>query len=458
MAMSANAARIEHREPYVQLVDVTRDAALVAWGHFDLVGDEHGWRSESIPETIGMRAPALGRAAVEVFDRDGRIVAREVTDDVNHLWVGDLEPASTYGYRVTIDGETWGEGDRFDWSPTGLRPASRRPGHLLRTHPEADRPDPITFLAIGDFGVGLNSPNGPHQLGVARTMQRLAGAYDVRFIVGLGDTIYHGPGGPEDASGADDDDWWLAFFQPYRYLLDHLPFYPTAGNHDGADEEAADDRAQLEDNLYLSARFRPRAEMGRASLDPGLFYRLELGSLLELICIDSTWGAEEGFHAFDDPQHLDWIEESLTSGGARWRIPFCHHPAWCAGPDHGGMAEQVDRLVPLYRQSGVRLLLHGHEHNFQHGCVDGLDHVISGAGGKVDRRTPVAFEEAGSLSWAAEPHCLLVQVAEDRLTIVPFGATPPGGQPSPLLRTDRDGSPVDGPITLHWDRPGEHPI
>ncbi|MEJ7785525.1 MAG: hypothetical protein WKF96_12030, partial [Solirubrobacteraceae bacterium] len=25
-----------------------------------------------------------------------------------------------------------------------------------------------------------------------------------------------------------------AFFQPYRYLLDHLPFYPTAGNHDGA--------------------------------------------------------------------------------------------------------------------------------------------------------------------------------------------------------------------------------
>jgi hypothetical protein len=448
--------KTEHREPYVQLVDVTRDSALVAWGHFDLVGDEHGWRSESVPETIGMRAPALGHAVVEVLDDDDRVVAREATDDANHLWVGELRPATTYRYRVLVDGEPWGGGERYDWSPDGLRPASRAPGLMLRTHPEADRPDPITFLAVGDFGVGLNSPNGPHQLGVARTMQRLADAYDVRCIVGLGDTIYHGPGGPDDHSGADDDDWWLAFFQPYRYLLDHLPFYPTAGNHDGADEEAADDRAQLEDNLYLSARFRPRAEVGRASLDPGLFYRLELGSLLELICIDSTQADDAPGRAFDDPRHHQWIEEALTTGDARWRIPFSHHPVWCAGPDHSGMQEQVDRLVPLYRKGGVRLLLHGHEHNFQHGQVDGLDHIITGAGGKVDHRTPVAFEEAGTCSWAAEPHCLLIQVAEDHLTVVPFGATPPGGQPQPLVRQDRSGAPVDGPITLHWDHPGDH--
>ena len=88
-------------------------------------------------------------------------------------------------------------------------------------------------------------------------MQRLADAFDVRFVVTLGDTIYHGPGGPTDRSGAHDDDWWLTYFQPYRYLIDHLAFYPTAGNHDGSDEEAADDRGQLEDNLYLTTRFAP---------------------------------------------------------------------------------------------------------------------------------------------------------------------------------------------------------
>ena len=36
------------------------------------------------------------------------------------------------------------------------------------------------------------------------------------------------------------------------------------------------------------------------------------------------------------------------------------------------MVEQETRLVPLYRTAGVRLMLHGHEHNFQHGEVDGL--------------------------------------------------------------------------------------
>ena len=178
-------------------------------------------------------------------------------------------------------------------------------------------------------------------------MQRLADAFDVRFVVTLGDTIYHGPGGRTDHSGAHDDDWWLTYFQPYRYLIDHLAVYPTAGNHDGSDEEAADDRGQLEDNLYLTTRFAPRAEAGRASLGPGLFYRLQVGALLELLCVDTTWGAERGEHWFDDPDHSAWLDHTLASGGdVTWRVPFCHHPAWSAGPHHESMQAQIERLVP----------------------------------------------------------------------------------------------------------------
>lgn len=439
-----------HVEPYVHLVDVTSDSALVAWGCFHLDGDEDGWRAMPSGETIGERSEPVGRAAVEVLDDDGAIVARTAVDDANHAWVEGLTPATTYRYRVLIDGEPWAVGERFDWSPDGLRPASRPLDLRLRTHPEADRPDPITFLAVGDAGVGIASgASGQRQLAVARTMQRLADAYDVRFIVTLGDTIYHGPGGPTDHSGAVDDDWWLAWFQPYRYLLDHLPMYPTAGNHDGDDEEQSDDRGQLEDNLYLRSRFDPRAEVGRASLGPGLFYRLRLGTLLELLCVDSTWGSERGRHWFDEPHHHDWLERSLADADAGpWRIPFCHHPAWCAGPHHEGMSEQVDSLVPLYRDNGVRLLLHGHEHNFQHGSVDGLDYVVSGAGGKLQPDPPVRFDEAGTASWAAEPHCLLIQVADDRLVVAPVGATPPGGTPRPLVRVDVHGERTDAPIVL----------
>lgn len=440
-------------EPYVHLVDVTSDSALVGWGTFHLEGEGPALRARPSGETIGERSTPLGRAAVEVLDGDGDVVARTVVDDANHAWVGGLAPGTDYRYRVLLDGEPFAAGDRYDWSPDGLRRARRPLDLRLRTHVEPDRPDPVTFLAVGDLGVGIASPeHGRQQLAVARSMQRLADAHDVRFVVTLGDTIYHGPGGPTDHSGAVDDDWWLAWFQPHRYLLDHLPFYPTAGNHDGDDEEQSDDRAQLEDNLYLRSRFDPRAEAGRASLGPGLFYRLQLGSLLELLCIDTTWGAEHGRHWFDEPHHHDWVRASLDDAdAARWRVPFCHHPAWGAGPHHEGMREQVDSLVPLYREAGVRLLLHGHEHNFQHGQVDGIDYVVSGAGGKLQAEPPDRFEEAGTRSWASHPQCLLVQVSEEAITVLPVAGTPPGGVARPLVRRDRDGNPTDEPIVVRRD-------
>ena len=112
------------------------------------------------------------------------------------------------------------------------------------------------------------------------------------------------------------------------------------------------------------------------------------------------------------------------------------------------MPEQLERLVPLYRRNGVRLLLHGHEHNFQHGQVDDLQYVVSGAGGKLDERTPTRFDEAGTLSWAAVPHCLLVQVTPDRLIVIPYGPTPPGAQPVPIARRRPDGTVTHEPITI----------
>ena len=188
----------------------------------------------------------------------------------------------------------------------------------LRTHAGGSEPDPVTFLAVGDFGVGIDSgADGVRQLAVARTMQRLADAVDVRFIVGLGDSIYHGPGGPQDATGAFDEDWWLTFFQPYRYLFDHLAFYPTTGNHDSSDTEASDDRQQLEDNLYLRIRFEPREEAGRASIDPGLFYRLRVSALLELVCVDTTW-CRPVRHWFYSPGR-QVAEQPLAGTDAVWQ-------------------------------------------------------------------------------------------------------------------------------------------
>ena len=107
------------------------------------------------------------------------------------------------------------------------------------------------------------------------------------------------------------------------------------------------------DNLFLDHRFRPEVETGSASLEPGLFYRFQVGANLEFICIDTSIATGMDVeHYFDDPAHSRWVEETLRGEGARWRIPFSHHPPFCAGPEHGNTTGMVERLVPLFEQTG----------------------------------------------------------------------------------------------------------
>ena len=454
--MSAARRNQVHFEPFVHLVDVTERSALIAWGGFFLRASADGWvvvDDDDLPDgrtmggTIGAASSPYGRARVDVFDA-GRIVASASTDERNHVWVEGLEPDTKYRYRITVDGAEWASGQLWDWrlgtaDSDGLVRSDRRYDLRLRTHPEDDVPAAV--LAVGDYGVGIvNGDNGRRQLAVARAMERLAATRPVRALVSLGDNIYHGPGDQLDQTGAEDDDWYFTFYEPYRYLIDHLPLYPAAGNHDGADEELNDDRAQLADNFHLDARFGRSAGDGRASCDPGLFYRVPIGGLLELVCIDTTWGQERGRHYFNDERHRPWLNDTFQSVGGprrvRWLVPFAHHPAWCAGPHHTGMAEQLDALVPLYERAGVRLVLAGHEHNFQHGRHGELHHVISGAGAKLDERRPARWAEAGVDAWAAEPHCVLVEADHELLTVTPYTPSADGGNPLRMTAQRPDGT------------------
>ena len=56
----------------------------------------------------------------------------------NHVWLEGLEPDTAYTYHVTVDGEPW------------VPEAGR-----VRTHPAEDAAVPVTFAALGDYGVGI---------------------------------------------------------------------------------------------------------------------------------------------------------------------------------------------------------------------------------------------------------------------------------------------------------------
>ncbi|HWJ82348.1 MAG TPA: metallophosphoesterase [Nocardioides sp.] len=455
-----------HVEPFIHLVDVTHDSALVAWGAFHFRRDraEERWEildDSELPEACGRRtcigheAEPFGAATVEVLDREGEVVAEASTADRAWVWVEGLEPDTDYRYRVVVDGEEWAAGERHDCvaDPRGgwdLAPAGRSYDLRFRTFPDPAEPTPpVRFVALGDYGVGIrsDSESSRRQRRIADLLDSLVAEGDVRFVVSLGDNIYQGEqGAVDDESGGEDDDWYSSFFQPYRYALARVPVFPVIGNHDTTDTEGSDDRAQMEDNLHLANRFRGP---GRDQVDPGLFYRVRFGRDLELVAIDTSTDPEEDVHRhFQGERQLAWLREAFGEPDVRWRIPMSHHPTYCAGPHHDDDAEMIESLVPLFDRAGVRLVLAGHEHNFQLGEVDGRTYVISGSGGKVRDEPPPRLGARGVDVWAAHAHLLLVDVDGDRAVLTPVSGRLADGTPHPLTALDARNRIVRPPFTV----------
>ena len=465
-----------HFEPFVHLAGLTHDDALIAWGGFffrDPDGDDDAWQIVEDPElgeieegrergSIGVSSRPFGDARVEVTDTaTGEVVAVARTSDANHVWVRGLQPDTEYRYRIVIDGEPWAEGPRRDWVPDDrdqrgrdLEATGRTYDTRFRTFPAPDTSAPLRFAVLGDYGVGVlaSGGRGERQSHLAAALERAVDHAGVRLVVTTGDNIYLGDEDTVAGTGNHDDDWYYSFYEPYRYAISRVPVYPGVGNHDTDDTEAADDRDQLADNLFTDLRFASGAEVGRASVRPGLFYRVRYGADVELVAVDTTTASDdvEHEHFIEHPDHKAFLEETfdVSLDNVGWRIPFSHHPPYCAGPKHHNAEHLTEHFVPLLRDAGVPVMFSGHEHNFQHQQVDGIDYLVTGAAGKLREGRPDGMEQAGTRSWAAEGHLLIVDIAGDAMTIHPVTDVAEDGTFTYLRRTTPDGEPVEGPITV----------
>jgi hypothetical protein len=395
---------------------------------------------------------------VDVFDRHGALVATAKTEVANHCWVAGLAADTEYTYKVFIKDREWAEGERWDWSAAdhSLVQKGGRYDNRFRTNPDPTVPAAsLAFAVIGDFGVGVKRDTPTHrQQQVADALRKCVDGEGVRVILTTGDNIYAGArilGIPIGGTGDEDDDWFFTYFQPYRYVINRIPVFPSIGNHDAAETEERDDRAQVEDNFYIRERILGEEASGRASFCPGLFYRFGYGSEIEFCCIDTS--KEEffrGHRLFEYPKHWEFLEACFQAGdqSTKWRIPFGHHPPYSAGPQHYN-TKGMERLIPLWQRAGVRVVFSGHEHNFQHSRADGIDYFVTGAGGKLRRAVPDAFQQAHTLSWATECHFLLGNVAGREMTVRAIGeAGSPSEAPADITRLDPEGKPVVGPIRI----------
>ena len=308
-----------HAEPYLHLAGLSHKSALITWGAFYFktrsrgewkLVDDGDLRHVHPPrrESIGARSDPYGPARVNVFDSGGALVATTFVETCNYGWITGLAPDTRYRYEVIVKDEVWGEGERWDWTPgetQGLRQSGGRYVNEFRTHPDpaASPGGPFTFIVLGDYGTGMRkSTPKRRQREVALAMQKAFDTHDIRLIITAGDNIYAGNrilGLPVGAQGDEDDDWFFTFYQPYRYIVNRVPVYPCIGNHDSGETEDRDDRDQLLDNLYLKERIASDEASGRASMDPGLFYRFRYGRDVEFIFFDTSkesfWGGRRLF-------------------------------------------------------------------------------------------------------------------------------------------------------------------
>ena len=195
---------------------------------------------------------------------------------------------------------------------------------------------PIRLIAFGDFGVG-----GPTQQRFGSAVRRFEARNPADFVVTLGDNDY------TESTTAFHRNWQRSFGWTARA---GVRVAGVLGNHDVRVEKGAYEF----DELDMARRY----------------YRRALGPV-ELYLLDSN--------SVDDAQTA-WLERTLARSRARWRIAVLHHPPYTCG-QYAPHAEHLAAWLRLFERYRVRLVLSGHDHNYQRFAARrGVRYVVHGGG------------------------------------------------------------------------------
>jgi hypothetical protein len=110
-----------------------------------------------------------------------------------------------------------------------------------------------------------------------------------------------------------------------------------------------------------------------------------------------------------------------------------------------------EALEPLFDAADVRLVLAGHEHNFQVSKVGGRTYVVSGAAGQLDERVPQGFAEAHTTAWGAQAHLLLIEVDGPEAKLIPVAGLLDEGRLHLMTALTPRNELVEPPLTVQRD-------
>ena len=269
---------------------------------------------------------------------------------IGHFELDQLKPATKYFYDIHLIDQ---QGQRIKSNPLTFATAPSK------------KEAPVTFGIIGDTEA---RPQINHKVGSMLWDER------PNFIINLGDLT---DGGKEPHKF----EWNYEYFTGVRPLCSRIPVFPVAGNGEG--------------DLYWYNQYHEK-------LPQKGYYTFTYGST-QFFMLNSNDRA-----AFaPGGEQYKWLEEQLKQSTAKWKF-VCHHHApyssdeddyknsWEEPSDLGDL--KVRKIVPLYEQYGVDVVMFGHLHTYQRTMpifkegIDTKNGVVylqgGGAGGNLEDFTP----------------------------------------------------------------------
>jgi acid phosphatase type 7 len=248
---------------------------------------------------------------------------------------------------IAWEEKIWGETLRHVEVPvSGLSPGTeyvyringaQKDGRLVTSPADAA---PFSFFMVSDTRAGA-------EVASQIANQMITADPEAAFVIHAGDMVMD-----QDSRESWQQDWW----DPLSELLLHFSIYPVMGNHE-------------EGSAWYPRYF---SSLG----GQGINYSFNWGRV-HFAVLDVN---EESFLT---GELLTWLTSDLNEHRNADFIVVCHHlPPYASTPDgDGGTGFIQDRLVPLYEQYGVNLVVSGDVHCYQHHEKNNIHYLISAGGG-----------------------------------------------------------------------------
>jgi hypothetical protein len=309
-------------------------------------------------QTVGWRVYGADSSEIQYLPQSGStddfngalkqdVQGSQLYDGYNYFAaeLADLQPGTTYVYRVGTDG-CWSE------------PATFTTG--------ADT-DNFSFMFMGDVHAGYNDQSA----GVwQRLLANARGIYpDIKFALQAGDIV-------DDTNDAGE---WSQLFTAAAGVFDRISLMPAEGNHESTD-------------TALFFKYFTLPKNGPAGYEEH-DYSFDYGNAHFAVLDSSMMGNGDAVAQAG----LNWLQNDLQQSNKKWKFVMFHVPPYTInsgdGNDVAAAAVMRQYWVPVLERNGVDMVFVGHQHMYmrtyplyqdriQAGPTEGITYLMGNASNK----------------------------------------------------------------------------